>query len=546
MSIRLKILLGIGAIVLLAVCQGFYSTYGMRDLGELVTATYDGPLMAINYARAAETAFRDSELIVLSAPAKDAAAVKKLGSSLKDFGEDLDIVEQRTSSASARNLIGTVRAQAQEWRAAAEAVLQSPDGEKSAKLAEIGRRIGKKIDDLVETEAADGFALRQSAEAGIAATQMLNKTAMAGTTVIAAVIALFLATYLTRPLKRAVAAAQRIAGGDLETEIATRRRDEAGALLTALGTMQHELKRRIEEEHRRVAEREADQQRRDQRRQHIEQLMSRFDTAVTSQLETVGQAAQTVLNAATMMTDIAKENGSRAVAVKSAIATASHGVTAVASAAEELSQSIVEITRQFETADGIAKRAVGQTDQTAQTADRLAATADKIGAVIGMIEAIAGQTNLLALNATIEAARAGEAGKGFAVVASEVKNLATQTAKATGDIGGQIAAVQEVSQGFVAAIKTIQGVIGELSHINRAVSASVEEQSAATREIARNAQQAASGTSEVSDNVADMSMRATEAGRAAEALLDTSRSLVDQSAALRGEVTRFLEAVRAA
>src|SRR6202035_5184724 len=97
--------------------------------------------------------------------------------------------------------------------------------------------------------------------------------------------------------------------------------------------------------------------------------------------------------------------------------------------------------------------------------------AEKIGHVVGLITTIAGQTNLLALNATIEAARAGDAGKGFAVVASEVKNLANQTAKATEEVGAQIAQIQSATKEAVAAIRGIAGTIEAVSSISMSIAA---------------------------------------------------------------------------
>ena len=125
---------------------------------------------------------------------------------------------------------------------------------------------------------------------------------------------------------------------------------------------------------------------------------------------------------------------------------------------------------------------------------RLSSAAQKVGDVVSLISRIAAQTNLLALNATIEAARAGEAGRGFAVVAQEVKTLATQTAKATQDISGQIAEMQEATDLSVDAIDKIQKKISEVEHISTIIASAVHEQGAATQEIARNVRSAAAGT----------------------------------------------------
>src|SRR5205814_102691 len=122
-----------------------------------------------------------------------------------------------------------------------------------------------------------------------------------------------------------------------------------------------------------------------------------------------------------------------------------------------------------------AAEAVRQAQKTDARIAELSAAAGRIGDVVKLITAIAEQTNLLALNATIEAARAGEAGRGFAVVASEVKQLASQTAKATDEIGTQIAGMQTATQESVAAIKEIGGTIGRISEIASTIAAAVEE-----------------------------------------------------------------------
>ncbi len=169
----------------------------------------------------------------------------------------------------------------------------------------------------------------------------------------------------------------------------------------------------------------------------------------------------------------------------------------VAAAAEELSSSISEISRQVGQSAEIGRKAVDEARHTNDDVQGLADAAQKIGDVVSLITDIAGQTNLLALNATIEAARAGDAGKGFAVVASEVKSLATQTAKATEEIATQIAGMQEATTSAVEAIKRI----GEIDEIATSIASAVEQQGAATQEISRNAQQAAAGTQEVNGNI---------------------------------------------
>jgi methyl-accepting chemotaxis protein len=271
-----------------------------------------------------------------------------------------------------------------------------------------------------------------------------------------------------------------------------------------------------------------------------------FETNVKGVVETVAAAASQLQGTAKTMGGAAEETTRQSTVVAAASEQAAVNIQTVASAAEELSASIGEISRQVSESAKIARDAVGQAKATDAQVEALSQGAAKIGEVVRLISEIASQTNLLALNATIEAARAGEAGKGFAVVASEVKNLASQTAKATEEIGGQIAAIQSATSGAVGAIRSIGETIGRIDQISGSIAAAVEEQSASTAEIARNVQQASAGTAEVSSNIVTVTAAARETGKSAGEMLDSAGDLSRESARLSEQVDRFLREVRAA
>jgi methyl-accepting chemotaxis protein len=278
----------------------------------------------------------------------------------------------------------------------------------------------------------------------------------------------------------------------------------------------------------------------------MEARIAEFEMTVRTALSGLQASANSMQATAQSMSSTADRSSALVNAVASAAEETSVNVQTVSSGTEQLSSSILEIGRQVVSSAEIAGKAVNEAKRTDATMQSLADNANRISIVIDLIQNIASQTNLLALNATIEAARAGEAGRGFAVVAAEVKNLASQTAKATDEIRAQIANMQQVTTSAVGTIQNIGLTIGEINEITTAIAAAVEEQGAATREIARNIQHAAGGTSEVSSNIVGVSQASADAGSAAGNVLTASDDLRREADILRGEIDAFLANIRAA
>jgi methyl-accepting chemotaxis protein len=273
-------------------------------------------------------------------------------------------------------------------------------------------------------------------------------------------------------------------------------------------------------------------------------VTQQFETTVGEVIALTAAAATELHMTAEAMAQTAACATDTAITVSGAAEEASTNVQTVAAAAEELSASILEITRQVTQSSQIAADAVVQAGRTSHVVQSLAASSEKIGDVVRLISDITSRTNLLALNATIEAARAGEAGKGFAVVANEVKDLSTQTARATKEIAALIASVQTATNEAASAIDAVAGTINAMGEYSAAIAAAVEQQGAATSEIARNVGGASAGAALVSTNIQVLSAGATETGDAAKGVLSAAAQLSRQSNLLSSEVGSFLAAVR--
>jgi methyl-accepting chemotaxis protein len=335
---------------------------------------------------------------------------------------------------------------------------------------------------------------------------------------------------------------RRIADGEANVAVAVGGQDEIAGMAQALLVFRQAMEdvttaRRTDAERAHKSE---------LRRQQMESTTQNFEREVNAIVQALDDASKMMDQCAQIMADAASYNQRQANATAAASEDATTNVSNVAMAAEEIAQSVEQISTQALTSAEIARHASGEAKSIISTVERLAATVGQINSVSNLIRDVAAQTNLLALNATIEAARAGAAGRGFAVVAQEVKTLAAQTEKSTGDITQQISSIEATTSSVVAAMKSIAGTIGRLDENANEISVAVQQQDAVSKEIARSANTAAERTREMSASVVQVSDAAAKTGQVANAVLNAGSELAAKSGRLRAEVERFLAQVRVA
>ena len=279
------------------------------------------------------------------------------------------------------------------------------------------------------------------------------------------------------------------------------------------------------------------------RRTQVEAAINAFRSRIEALVGVVGENAAAMRSTASTLLDSSSRTSDRAQQAVDQSNNSSENVRTAAGAAEELSASIGEISRQLDRTTQEVSHAAEVSKSTNRDIAALAGAAQKIGDVVELIRDVAGQTNLLALNATIEAARAGAAGRGFSVVASEVKSLAVQTGRATEEIAGQIQAVQASARDAVDAIGRIADRMDGINGSTSSVAASVEQQNAATTQILRNVEQAAQGAQVVVSVLREVAGAATDTRASAQTVLQASQSVESALANLRSEVSDFLDRV---
>lgn len=275
-------------------------------------------------------------------------------------------------------------------------------------------------------------------------------------------------------------------------------------------------------------------------------MAAKFETSVSSVVRAVSAAAKQLNQTAEQMVDAAIDAGGQASQIAAASGQTTRNVQFVASAIEELSASVREISQQVVNQTSLSNSAKEISSSSVESARSLQQKTENIDNIATAIVKIAGQTNLLALNATIEAARAGHAGAGFTVVASEVKNLAQQTSNSASDIGGVLRLVNGEVQHAVASITNVAVSLDRMREIALSVATAVDQQESVAQDISRHAAEAAMGSEQVNQNITNLAANAARAGQLSQSVKTAADEMGSQALALDKAAREFAELMRAA
>ena len=557
MRLRVQLLLCFSLIILGAAGLGAIGLYATNRLGRLVIATYDGPLMTINYARSAALKTHDLDRGRAEASLDAKAAL----AGLDDISGDLNVVHERGGAETA-SFADAVMTQIEAWN---RAISQNDAAaEHAASL-----KAGQALDALVEHAEESGFNYRVQAGERIEAIRNELLVSMAALAIFGAALAWALAQRLSRPIESAVATLARLAEGDLGTadsELTPQSTPQPYFLareVAALGDTLHlfrrnfhtmralerrEAERRIEIEEQ---ARQDEQRQRDQalevariRRAELSALADRFETNVRHVIAQVAKASTNVADQAQALKADARQAGGESMTASEIAAGTVKDAFSVTQSVEALARAIQDIDREVVQSSLTMRAASLQAASAGEAVRALTESAQTIHRTTGLISAIAAKTNLLALNATIEAARAGDAGKGFAVVATEVKGLAGQTASATTEIAALIADMERATNDAVSAISGIVESVESSAAIAETIARAVSTQTEATRMIETNVQRLASASGGVSDRIGTVTAKLDETLTTAETLSSASTELGQLAEALAGQSDEFIQRIR--
>lgn len=536
LKIGARLSLGFGILLVFMLVIGIYGLKTIQDVDKNLDHITQDVMVKIkqanDIAHNVNVIARGLRNIIIDLdPARRDEELKRIAECRKKAGELFSTLQKTVTEDKARVPVAKGADARRVYVEASEAYMDLVrsgrlDDAKTMLFTEIRRTQGAyltALDDLIRVMDELAQEAEQSAAAEVNAARRLIIVLLVGSLGVSLALAFFSVRSITGPVRKTMALAEVMATGDFTRPLDIDQKDEIGAMVVSLNAMMARLRSMIREV---IA--------------GVDSLATSSGDLASVSRQLSSSARDTSTKAATVAAATEQMNANFH-SVSAAMEQSSSNVHMVASAAEEMTATVSEIAHSAEKARSITESAVAQSRQASDKMATLGESARRIGRVTQVINEISEQTNLLALNATIEAARAGEAGKGFAVVANEIKELARQTASATGDIRDQIEEVQATAATSVLAIESISRVIAEINEVITGIATAVEEQSITTGDIASNISQASLGISEVNENVAQASCVVTDITRDIAAINVQSAQVGDGSGQVLESAQRLAE-----
>lgn len=468
----------------------------------------------------------------------DLKYVKRMVERKKEF--EAALAESSIPAAAKQDITEKMNAYHNDFKVLADVELTLVDEVKQ--LSDLFAVSSPKLDDVAVLIKDNYDALNKQREDLSDFTFQFILSIIVGITILILVLSTIIGNKISSPVIALTNVLKSLSENDLSVQVpGVNRKDEIGSMAKAVEVLKRNTIRMQELD----AEQKLEQDRQIERGKQLEKLIVGFEKQVEEMIGTLSSAATELNSTAQSMSEISEDACGKSEAMTLASESTMQNIQVVASAAEELSASISELSMQVQGTSQATSAATSDVNQASQQITGLLKASERIGSVVELILDIAEQTNLLALNATIEAARAGDAGKGFAVVASEVKSLATETSKATEQISQEVQSVQSEVDSAVKAIKSIEVKINEVNQSASAIAAAIEEQNATTEEISRNTQSSASNMAGVNDNVTHVMHAARNTGDSASEVLTASQGVSEQSNKLKDRIAGFLMDVKA-
>lgn len=502
-KIRTKLMIAFITIAFIAGIVGFIGITRINKTNENYTELYSNHGVAIGDIANVSISYQrmriNLENIILDKGSSDRTKyVNNIKNYDKDVQESLVKFERSITTKEEKEAVSNVKVLFDKYNSIKEEIIKlSLSNREDEGLALLRQDTTQKIADEINNSIDNLFTGKElggnnkveqySSEVHYAVIRIIIVIVIA--VVAAIILGLLIAKSISKPILRLIDVTDEISNGNLEVEIISDSKDEIGMFSESMSKMANKLK---------------------------------------TVLDYIGFAAEQVTIGSKQMADSTID--------------LSHGATEQASAVEELTASIEEISSQIKINAENAKKANDIADNTKINAiksndemklmvkamDEINICSNSISKIIKVIDEIAFQTNILALNAAVEAARAGQYGKGFTVVAEEVRNLAARSANAAKETTEIIeSSIIKIVEGTKIANKTANELNNIVSDI-RDVTTIICEISEASEEQATGISQISLGIMQISQVVQNNSATAEESAAASEELAGQAEVLKEQ------------------